>query len=246
MPGKLLRIGTSGWNYDHWKEKFYPSDVAKTRWLEHYSDHFDTVEVNATFYRLPKANTFENWYERTPENFQWAVKGSKFITHTKRLTEAREPLDRLYQSVQILREKTGPILFQLPPSLTFEKARFQAFCKELRPGLRHTLEVRHASWIDERVFKILKENNIALCISDTAGRYPYCEAVTADFIYVRLHGSKQLYASEYSEHELQEWAKKIRTWNRDTYIYFDNDHEAYAVKNAGRLKQILPSNPVNL
>jgi len=239
MHGKLLKIGTSGWNYNHWKKTFYPPDVTKSKWLEYYTDHFDTVEVNATFYRLPKAKTFENWYERTPENFQWAIKGSKFITHTKRLKKTGEPLERLYKSVQTLKEKTGPILFQLPPSLRFEQERFQAFCKDLRPGFRYTLEVRHDSWIDEKVFKILKENNVALCISDSAGRYPYCEAVTADFIYVRLHGSKQLYASEYSETELQEWANKIREWNGDTYVYFDNDHEAYAVKNAIRLKQIL-------
>ncbi len=147
--------------------------------------------------------------------------------------------------MQILKEKTGPILFQLPPSFTFEKEGFQAFCKDLRPSFRHALEIRHDSWIDKTVFKILEENNIALCISDSAGRYPYCEALTADFLYIRLHGSKQLYVSEYSEAELQGWAKKIREWNRDTYIYFDNDHEGHAVKNANRLKQILTSPPVN-
>ena len=244
MKAKSLRIGTSGWNYNHWRERFYPPDIAKSKWLEYYSDHFDTIEVNATFYRLPKPKTFENWYERTPENFNWAVKASKYITHTKRLKEAGEPLERFYQSVQILKEKTGPILFQLPPSFTFERERFQAFCKDLRPGYRHALEFRHASWIDESVFKILKENNIALCISDTAGRYPYCEALTADFLYMRLHGSRKLYASEYTEAELQVWAKKIREWNRDTYIYFDNDQDAHAVKNAERLKQILASPPV--
>ena len=107
MRGKLLKIGTSGWNYNHWKEKFYPPNIAKSTWLEFYTDYFDTVEVNATFYRLPKAKTFENWYERTPKNFQWAIKGSKYITHTKRLKDTREPLDRLYESVQILKEKTG-------------------------------------------------------------------------------------------------------------------------------------------
>ena len=244
MKAKSLRIGTSGWNYNHWKEKFYPLDISKSKWLEFYSDHFDTVEVNATFYRLPTPKTFENWYKRTPENFKWAVKASKYITHTKRLNETGEPLERLYQSVQNLKEKTGPILFQLPPSLTFEKDRFQAFLKDLRSGYRHALEIRHASWIDEGVFKLLEENNLALCISDTAGRYPYCEAVTADFLYIRLHGSKKLYASEYTEAELQAWAKKIREWNRDTFIYLDNDHEAYAVKNADRLKEILTLSPV--
>jgi uncharacterized protein YecE (DUF72 family) len=233
------RIGTSGWGYPHWKRIFYPSDVARSKWLDFYGNHFDTVEVNATFYRLPGAKTFHEWYRRTPENFLWSVKASKYLTHTKRLKDPEEPLSRLYEAAQGLKEKLGPILFQLPPSLSFDRDLFISFCESLGRSNRHVLEIRHKSWIHHSVFEILKENNIAFCISDTAGRYPYHEEITADFLYIRLHGSQKLYASEYSEAELQAWARKIRDWSMDTYAYFDNDFQGYAVENAKRLKKIL-------
>ena len=233
------RIGTSGWNYKHWREIFYPRQVPVSRWLGFYTEHFDTVEVNATFYRLPRPEAFEKWYRETPRNFLWAVKGSKFITHTRRLKDSNEPLERLYSTIERLKEKLGPILFQLPPSLSFDRELFISFCRNLNPSYRHVLEVRHPSWVDTNVFEILNEYHIAFCISDTAGRYPSFEAITADFIYIRLHGSQKLYASEYSEEELQEWGRKIRGWNIDTYLYFDNDFQGLAVRNAKRLKEIL-------
>ena len=233
------RIGTSGWNYNHWKGMFYPRHVPKSKWLEFYANHFDTLEVNATFYRLPRPKTFEDWYERTPEKFLWAIKGSKYITHTKRLKDSKEPLERLYKAVEGLKEKVGPILFQLPPSLSFDQDLFREFCKNLNYSYRHVVEIRHLSWIHGHVFQILKENNMAFCISDTAGRYPHYEVITSDFLYIRLHGSKRLYASNYSEKELQKWAQKIKEWGVDTYLYFDNDFQGYAVQNAKRLKEIL-------
>jgi uncharacterized protein YecE (DUF72 family) len=233
------RIGTSGWNYKHWKEVFYPPDVPVSKWLDFYSNHFDTVEVNATFYRLPKPETFDSWHQKTPEDFLWAVKASKFITHTKRLKDAMEPLQRLYASLGRLREKVGPILFQLPPSLPFDEGRFNPFCENLNSTYRHVLEIRHPSWVDSKAFEILQRHNVALCLSDTAGKYPYHEEITADFLYIRLHGSKKLYASEYTMQELQEWAQKIKGWNMETYLYFDNDFEGFAIKNAKKLKEIL-------
>ncbi|MBW1999586.1 MAG: DUF72 domain-containing protein [Deltaproteobacteria bacterium] len=233
------RVGTSGWNYRHWKGIFYPEEIPQAKWLEYYARHFDTVEVNATFYRLPAPSTFENWYARTPEGFLWSVKGNKYITHTRRLSEPGEPIERLYKGVECLREKLGPILFQLPPSLSFDRSLFESFCKELRPSFQHALEVRHQSWLDDDAFRVMERYNIAFCISDTAGRYPYQEIVTADFIYVRLHGSKKLYASCYTEEELKEWADKIRKWGKRLFIYFDNDYEGFAVKNAARLKELL-------
>lgn len=235
----LLRIGTSGWNYNHWHENFYPSDQPKSKWLEYYCQYFNTVEVNATFYRLPKAETFEKWHKRTPANFLWAVKASRYLTHIRRLKEPKEPLDRFYQATKHLREKLGPLLFQLPPNMHFDEELLCEFCQALEPTQRHTLEVRHASWIDDRLFSMLQRYHIAFCISDTAGRFPYHEAVTADFIYIRLHGSKQLYASDYSEEELQTWSDKIRKWNKDTYVYFDNDFNGYAPKNAKYLLELL-------
>jgi len=237
--GEDIRIGTSGWTYPHWKELFFPVDWPKSKWLEYYARHFDTVELNASFYRLPKLKTFENWKDRTPNHFLWALKASKYITHTKRLKDPEEPLERFCTASCALEEKLGPILFQLPPSLSFDEKVFEHFCQSLNPSQRHALEVRHPSWINDRLFAILRTHKIAFCIADTAGRYPFHEAVTGDFVYIRLHGSRKLYASDYSEKELQAWARKIRAWGKDTYLYFDNDFEGYAVKNAKRLKEIL-------
>ena len=234
-----VHIGTSGWIYNHWSGLFYPKDCAKARWLEFYAGHFGTVELNASFYRLPKPQTFENWRKRTPDDFLWAVKASRYITHVKRLKEAAEPLERLYHCVEVLEKKLGPILFQLPPSLSFNEEVFGRFCQHLKRDRLSALEVRHPSWEHQKAIDILRDHNIALCVSDTAGRYPYIEENTASFVYIRLHGSKQLYASEYSEAELQAYARKIREWTKDTFLYFDNDYGGYAIKNAKRLNGIL-------
>jgi uncharacterized protein YecE (DUF72 family) len=234
-----IYIGTSGWIYDHWSEVFYPKDCPKTKWLEFYAKHYGTVELNASFYRLPKPQTFENWRTRTPDTFLWAVKANRYITHIKRIKDVEEPLGRFCSSVELLKEKLGPLLFQLPPNLSFDEAVLSNFCQHLKGDHLYTLEVRHPSWAQKRVVEILKDNNIALCISDTAGRYPYIEEDTATFFYVRLHGSRKLYGSEYSEKELRTFARKIRDWSKDTYLYFDNDYRGYAIKNAKRLREIL-------
>jgi len=234
-----IYIGTSGWNYNHWGEIFYPKDCPKSKWLEFYANQFGTVELNASFYRLPKPQTFENWRKRTPDNFLWSVKASRYITHIKRIKDVREPLERFFSSVALLKEKLGPILFQLPPTLSFDEELLSHFCQHLKRDHLYTLEVRHPSWAKERAIDIIRDNNIALCISDTAGRYPYIEEDTATFIYIRLHGSKKLYSSEYSEEEMQAFAQKIRDWSKDTYLYFDNDYGGYAIKNARRIKEIL-------
>jgi len=236
---QAIRIGTSGWTYPHWRGVFFPAELSKSKWLEYYAAHFDTVELNASFYSLPKLKTFENWYNRTPEHFLWAVKASRYITHTKRLKEPKESLERFSAACCGLKEKLGIILFQLPPSLSFDEKVFEGFCQSLNPSQRHALEIRHPSWLSEHVFFMLTKYNIAFCISDTAGRYPFHEAITADFVYVRLHGAQKLYASEYSDHELEIWARKIKSWQRDTYVYFDNDFSGYGIKNAGQLKKIL-------
>jgi len=222
MTSKIY-IGTSGWNYKHWKELFYPAGCPKTKWLEFYAKHYGTVELNASFYRLPKPQTFENWRKRTPDNFIWSVKASRYITHIKRIKDVQEPLERFFSSVELLKEKLGPILFQIPPNLTFDEAVLSHFCQKLKGNHLYTLEVRHPSW----------------ALSDTAGRYPYIEEDTATFLYIRLHGSKKLYSSEYSEEELQTYAGKIRDWSKETYLYFDNDYGGYAIKNAKRMKEIL-------
>lgn len=232
------KIGTSGWNYRHWKELFYPSGLPVSKWLDFYSMHFTTVEVNSTFYRLPKPETFERWHDGSPQNFIWALKASRFITHIKRLKDCRDSLEILYSRASRLKNKLGPILFQLPPNLIFDNDTVSVFCKQLDQSYRHVFEIRHPSWVENNFFEILKAHNIAFCISDTAGRYPYNENLTSDFIYIRLHGGKKLYSSEYSESELQEWANKIRGWGLEGYIYFDNDFSGFAVKNAKRLQEI--------
>lgn len=233
-----IRIGTSGWNYNHWAGLFY-TDCPKTKWLECYTRTFSTVEANSTFYHLPKPKAVEKWRLRTPDNFLWSVKASRYITHMKKLRDPREPLERFYDSILNFGEKLGPILFQLPPNLGYHKDVFDEFWAHVRKGHRYTIEPRHAGWLEDNALEKLRSLNIALCIAQTAGRFPYSEAVTADFVYIRLHGSQALYGSDYSEEELQEWAGKIRKWKRDTYIYFDNDANAYAPNNAKRLKEIL-------
>lgn len=234
-----VHIGTSGWTYGHWKGIFYPEDQPKARWLEYYAREFDTVELNATFYRLPNKTTFEKWFKRTPEGFLWSLKASRYITHVKRLKDVREPLDRFYHSASRLGSKLGPLLFQLPPSLTYDAHLMESFLARLDPSFRHAVEIRHSSWLTSEFFTQLQHKNTAFCISDTAGRYPYQEEITADFVYIRLHGSRKLYASEYTKEELEIWAKKIQDWGRETFVYFDNDFGGYAVRNAKMLKKLL-------
>jgi len=141
-----IYIGTSGWNYNHWKELFYPTDCPKTKWLEFYATHFRTVELNASFYRLPHPQTFENWRKRTPDNFLWSVKASRYITHIKRIKDVKEPLERFFSSAELLKEKLGPILFQLPPNLAFDEVVLNHFCQKLTANHLYALEVRHPSW----------------------------------------------------------------------------------------------------
>jgi uncharacterized protein YecE (DUF72 family) len=235
----IVRIGTSGWVYPHWKGLFYPEEWPKDKWLEFYARNFSTVELNATFYRLPKETTVENWFRRTPDGFLWALKTSRYITHIKRLAEADEALKRFYALAERLDTKLGPLLFQLPPSLKYDSHLVETFLQHLRPSFRHAIEVRHPSWLNSKFLGQLRDRNTAFCISDTVGRYLYQEEITADFAYIRLHGSRRLYASEYTGGELEIWAKKVVAWGCETFVYFDNDFEGYAVKNARQLMHLL-------
>jgi len=234
-----IHIGTSGWNYPEWRVVFYPSGLPSSLRLEYYTRFFSTVELNATFYRQPQPSTMTSWSTRTPAGFIWAVKANRFITHVKRLHEVEEPFRRFFLSLEPLRDKLGPILFQLPPGLPFHESSLAEFCRHLRPDFRYVVEVRHRSWVCEPCFKILGENRIAFCISDTAGRYPFYEQITADFTYIRLHGSRVLYSSEYTDDELVRWAQKIASWKRETFVYFDNTAAGHAPANALRLKELL-------
>ncbi|SHJ13220.1 Uncharacterized conserved protein YecE, DUF72 family [Desulfatibacillum alkenivorans DSM 16219] len=234
-----LLIGTSGWTYDSWKGAFYPEKLAKAKWLPYYCTLFNTVEVNATFYRTLKGSTYEKWRETTPEGFTWAVKASRYITHVKRLKTPEETVPRFLESASILGEKLGPILLQLPPTLAYEKEIARDFFQFLPKEFRFTLETRHDSWLDDGLFALLEEHNIAWCVSDTAGKHACVEAATADFVYLRLHGSQEIYKSSYTDEELEHWAELVTGWSRDAYIYFDNTMTDAAARNALRLKELM-------
>ncbi len=234
-----VRIGTSGWSYKHWRGVFYPENLPHAEWFGFYLGCFDTVELNASFYRLPGFGNFDTWRKNSPPGFLWSVKANRYITHIRRLRDARNSLRQFYDAVAGLREKLGVVLFQLPPSLRFDEELLAEFLNLQPEEYRVAFEFRDPSWLCERAYELLRTKNAALCISDTAGRFPYTETVTADFIYVRLHGSQVLYGSSYTEDELRTWRDKINIWQRNTFVYFDNDYQGYAVRNASRLRELL-------
>ncbi len=234
-------IGTSGWHYDHWRQRFYPEELVKAKWLESYADHFTTVELNNSFYRLPSEAAFAAWHGSSPANFTFAVKVSRFITHIKRLKDTEEAVDRFITRAKILGEKLGPLLYQLPPNMHRNDERLESFLSTLPRGMKHVFEFRHQSWLEERVFKILRQHNVGFCVFDMPSLS--CPLVaTTDFAYVRFHGSTGLYSSCYSDDELADWAKKLANLAiklKEVYIYFNNDAEAFAVRNAMTLRGYL-------
>ncbi|MGQ9712494.1 MAG: DUF72 domain-containing protein [Desulfotomaculales bacterium] len=246
MPG--IYIGTSGYNYPHWRGRFYPAGVPSRRWLEHYATCFNTVELNVTFYRLPEAKTFAAWRARTPAGFVVALKGSRLVTHLKRLENVDEALANFFAAAGGLKEKLGVVLWQLPPGLQADAPRLAVFCQLLQADtvarhVRHAFEFRHASWFVPEVYAILRGHNFALCIAD-APRWPSGDEVTAGFVYLRFHGGTKLYASRYTPEELASWARRIAAWvreGRDIYAYFNNDAEGHAVANAGELRALVES-----
>jgi uncharacterized protein YecE (DUF72 family) len=234
-------IGTSGWHYDDWRGRFYPEKLPKNRWLEFYAGHFTTVELNNTFYRLPSEDAFKNWYNATPEDFMFSVKISRFITHIKKLKDTREALQNFMSRAALLQDKLGPVLYQLPPGLHRDDERLEAFFTELPTGYRHVFEFRHDSWLAEEVYDILRRYHVGICVFDMPGLTSPLLA-TADFAYIRFHGSNSLYSSCYSDEELTDWAEKIEklAQNLDTvYIYFNNDVQGFALKNAETIKKLL-------
>jgi len=240
-------IGTSGWHYDHWRDRFYPAKLPKAEWLEFYARHFTTVELNNSFYRLPSENAFATWYHSSPPNFTFAVKVSRFITHIKRLKNSEEALEKFISRAKILKDKLGPLLYQLPPSLHRNDEVLESFLSNLPREIRHVFEFRHHSWLEEKVFEILHRYNVGLCVFDMPSLS--CPLVaTADFAYIRFHGSGVLYSSCYSDKELTDWAEKLADFAPNleaVYIYFNNDIEGFAVRNAKTLRGYLQARKGN-
>ena len=236
-----LRIGCSGWNYAHWRERFYPPGCPPSRWLAYYARHFDTVEVNATFYRLPTTNAVAGWAEQSPEGFLFAVKASRYLTHVKRLTDLGRGVERFYERLEPLlaSPKLGPVLWQLPENFRRDDDRLANALARL-PGGRHCFEFRHESWFREDVYALLREHGVALVIGDHPKRPFQAHVLTAGWTFVRFHHGSRGRNGNYSERELQEWAARIGAWRgrADVYAYFNNDWEGYALRNGRRLQRL--------
>jgi uncharacterized protein YecE (DUF72 family) len=231
-------IGTSGWTYDGWRGPFYPADVPKKDWLRYYGRQFHTAEINGSFYRTPSLEAVRAWREQTPDDFVFAWKASKFITHWKRLSAKSDNSIALMETrLAALGDKVGPILFQLPPRFTADRERLASFLKMLPKRRRYAFEFRHASWYEEKVFGLLRDHDVALCISDHHDAPSPWEA-TAQHVYLRGHGPGGHYKDNYSLAELRRWAGEIRTWRRQrriVHVYFDNDQKSAAPIDARRL-----------
>ena len=280
-----IRIGISGWTYGPWRGVFYPEELTHRRELEYASRQLNSIEINGSFYSLQRPSSYQKWYEQTPDDFVFSMKGGRFITHMKRLRDVEVPLANFFASgVLALKEKLGPILWQFPPNFAFDAKRFEHFFKLLprdteqaaelakdhdrklkgraltktdrkRP-IRYAVEVRHPSFLDPAFFALLRKQKMAFCYADSAGNWPYAEDVTSDFVYIRLHGAEELYASGYTDPALDWWAARIRAWSagreppdakrihakpakeresRDVFVYFDNDIKVKAPFDAKRL-----------
>ena len=283
----MVRVGTSGWVYPPWRGTFYPSGLPHRQELHYLSRQLNSVEINGSFYSLQRPSSYQSWAALTPDDFVFAVKGSRFITHMKKLRDVQTPLANFFASgVLALGAKLGPLLWQLPPNLPFDAERLATFlallprstteaaslarqhderlagrawtCTDDDYPLRHALEVRHPSYRDLALIELLRTHGVALVVADTAGRWPYLEDLTADFVYIRLHGDTELYVSGYTDETLDTWAQRIRGWQagesprtehtiapphparpRDVFVYFDNDAKVRAPTDAISLAQRL-------
>jgi uncharacterized protein YecE (DUF72 family) len=284
-----IYIGISGWRYPPWRGVFYPKGLAQHRELEYASRQLPTIEINGAFYSLQRPESYAEWYQATPPGFVFSVKGNRFLTHILRLRDIEAPIANVLASGMFeLREKLGPMLWQFPPNFKFDPERMEHFLSLLphdtetalemarhheprmegrasltidnKRAMRHAVEIRHDSFIDEAFIAMLRKYKVALVVADTAGKWPYYEDVTADFMYLRLHGDKELYASGYSDEALARWAARIEAWtsggqppdahlisrkaaprraSRDLYCYFDNDIKVHAPFDARRLTALL-------
>jgi uncharacterized protein YecE (DUF72 family) len=237
-----LRIGTSGYEYDHWQGRVYPPDLGRSEHLSWYAEHFSTVELNATFYGLPGRDTVARWRDSVPRDFRFAVKLSRYGTHMKRLRDPRDWLDRFERAIRPLGSALGPVLVQLPPRWHRDPERLDAFLRAVPPDWRVSLEVRDPDWLDEAVYDVLREHGAALCVHDLIEDHP--RIATAGWVYLRFHGPDphRRYTGSYTPQALSGAARRIRRQlhaGRDVYVYFNNDSDGHAVEDALDLKRYL-------
>lgn len=236
-----VHVGTSGWHYDHWRGPFYPDDMKPAAFLDYYAQRFGAAEINNTFYQLPKRETLAQWGDTTPAGFLFACKASRYITHMKKLKDPRQSIRRFFGVVDALGDKLGPVLFQLPPRWHVNVERLEGLLAALPSGLRYGFEFRDETWFTREVYDALARHNAAFCLYDLAGRRSPVE-VTADFVYVRLHGPDGAYRGSYDGRTLSGWARRFARWRddgRDVYCFFDNDENGYAALNAQRLQEMV-------
>jgi len=235
-----IRIGTSGWYYDHWKGRFYPQDLPKSDWLAYYAKEFDTVEINNTFYHLPLEQTIKKWQKLAPAGFLFTVKANRYITHIKKLKDTKDEIQRFFERVKLLKSHLGPVLYQLPPMLHKNLKLLGSFLKLLPRKHKAVFEFRHESWYADDTFKLLDDFNAGFCIHDLSGQ-PTPKRITGGVIYIRFHGASGRYAGNYTKPLLAKWAKWIKENKKGVrciYAYFNNDVEGHAVENARALKTL--------
>jgi uncharacterized protein YecE (DUF72 family) len=231
-----FRVGTSGYQYGHWKEVFYPADLPRAAWFSFYARHFDTVEINNTFYRLPAPHVFDTWRASAPDGFLYAVKFSRYGTHRKRLKDPRQPVELFVPRARRLQASLGPVLVQLPPHWRVNLERLENFLAVIPRGIRWTIEFRDPSWLCQSVYDLMARHNVALCLHDMIPEHP--ARITADFTYLRFHGRR--YGGSYAAQALAAQARRIREYTAsglDVYVYFNNDIGGHAVRNALDLRR---------
>ena len=241
----ILRIGCSGWQYKHWRGLFYPPGLPQSRWLEYYAERFSTVEINNTFYRLPRPETFSAWAARVPSSFAYAVKASRFLTHLKKLKDPEAPLELLLKRVRRLKRTLGPVLYQLPPRWPFNPERLRGFVEALPRGFTHVMEFRDPSWYNEEAFGILARRHVALCLHDMAGSASMDLAAGATLpeiagpvVYCRFHGPRK-YSGRYPDDMIERsaaWLAELAQSDKAIYVYFNNDAGGHAPRDAARLR----------
>lgn len=238
-----IYIGCSGFNYKEWKSIFYPVDMPQDSWLKYYAGHFNSVEINNTFYSFPKKENLQKWNKETPDDFRFSIKANRFFTHLKKLKTDDvflQRLDEFNETLNSAKEKVGCILWQLPGNLHKNISKISSFCSKLDRDVNNVIEFRHESWFDEAVYKVLRDENITFCMISAPNGLPDYTAVTGKTAYLRFHGKDTWYDYLYSDSELEEWRKRIENLNgiERIYIYFNNDKHGNAVKNASKLNSM--------